>query len=95
MPAGAGADGNGVGDATLWGGEPILCDGASVGNVTSAGYGHSIGGVVALGNVEHPEVGQAGFANAHEFAVQVGDVRVPAKLSWRAAHDPKGTAMRL
>ena len=33
------------------GGELILRDGAPVGEITSAAYGHSVGGVVALGYV--------------------------------------------
>jgi 4-methylaminobutanoate oxidase (formaldehyde-forming) len=38
-------------EAYIWGGEPILRDGASVGEVTSAGYSDALGRIVAMGYV--------------------------------------------
>ena len=38
-------------DAFAWGGEPILMDGRSVGELTSAGYSRKHGRVLAMGYV--------------------------------------------
>jgi dimethylglycine dehydrogenase len=37
-----------AGDAYVWGGEPVLCDGRPVGLITSAGHGHVIGAGIAM-----------------------------------------------
>jgi glycine cleavage system aminomethyltransferase T len=60
-------------DATAyaWGGEPILMDGASVGELSSAGYSHKHGRVVAMGYVRSaaPTTEQALLAS--RFAIDV------------------------
>src|SRR5258708_12067763 len=38
----------------LWGGETLLRDGRPVGDLTSAGYGHTVGAAVGLGYVRPP-----------------------------------------
>ncbi len=41
--------------AFAWGGEPILMDGRSVGELTSAGYSRKLGRVVAMGYARSDE----------------------------------------
>ena len=71
----------------LWGGERIFRDGECVGYTTSAGYGHTVGGAVALGYVRRPEpvTGYAGFVRARigeesSGAVSDGEQRLSAAI---------------
>lgn len=74
--------------------EPILCEGQVVGYLTSGNYGHTLGGSVGLGYVNHPDGVTKDFINNAEFAIDVGGRIVNAKASLRAMYDPTGTRMR-
>ena len=72
----------------LFGHEPILADGRIVGALTSASYGHTLGGAVGLGYV--PSEALSGAA----FAIDVAGALIPATASLRPLLDPKGSRMR-
>ena len=72
----------------LYGHEPILADGRTVETLTSANYGHALGGAVGLGYVP------AHALDAGEFAINVAGVTVPAEASLRPLYDPKNRRMR-
>ncbi len=72
----------------LFGHEPILADGRIVGTLTSASYGHTLGGAVGLGYVPAD-----GF-DATDFAINVAGAIVPADASLRPLYDPTGSRMR-
>ena len=72
----------------LYGHEPILADGRTVDTLTSANYGHALGGAVGLGYVP------AHALDAGEFAINVAGVTVPAEASLRPLYDPGNRRMR-
>ena len=76
-------------DLPLWGSEPIVRDGVTVGNVTSAGYAHSVGGQVALGYVSHPDASKTGFVKTGVYHINVGCTLLPAVASLKPLVDPK------
>ena len=72
----------------LFGHEPIIADGRTVGTLTSGNYGHVLGGAVGLGYVP------AETLDAKDFAINVAGAIVPADASLRPMYDPTGTRMR-
>jgi 4-methylaminobutanoate oxidase (formaldehyde-forming) len=75
------------------GGELILRDGAPAGEVVSAAYGHTLGGLVALGyaTTNGDVVDDAWLAAP--FAIDIAGERVRVRASLRAFYDPKGTRL--
>ncbi len=78
----------------LYGREPILRDGEIAGYVTSAMYGHSLGGAVGLGYVEDEGGVDADFIAAGSFEIEVAGVRCPARASLTPLYDPKNERIR-
>ncbi|PTX04261.1 GcvT family protein [Pararhodobacter aggregans] len=76
-------------EAMAWHNEPIWCDGAIVGTVTSGNYGHSLGGSVAMGYVPV----EGGFDGV--FEIDVAGRRVPARASLSPMYDPKALRVRM
>ena len=76
------------------GGELVLRDGEAAGEVTSAAYGHTVGGVVALG------YGTTGGAPvdaaflAARFEIDIAGERVAVRASLKAPYDPGGTRLK-
>ena len=78
----------------LYHNEPILKDGRRVGFITSAMYGHTLGGATGLGYVADPGgVGEELIA-AGGFEILIGDRRGPARASLRPLYDPTGARTR-
>ncbi|MFY4696567.1 glycine cleavage T C-terminal barrel domain-containing protein [Burkholderia glumae] len=75
-------------DVTLWGGEAILRDGAAVGLLSSAGFGHTLGLPVALGVVSCA----AGAPDPTEgrYQIELAGERLAATARLPAPHDPAG-----
>ncbi len=76
------------------GGELILRDGEPVGEVTSAAYGHTVGGIVALG---YAATGGARVDDAWlaaRFAIDIAGERVAVRASLQAPYDPAGARMK-
>ena len=76
------------------GGELILRNGEPAGEVTSAAYGHSVGGIVALGYVT---TGGARIDDAWlsaRFEIDVAGERVPVRASLKPPYDPSGAKMK-
>jgi 4-methylaminobutanoate oxidase (formaldehyde-forming) len=72
-------------------GELILHNGKPAGEVTSAAYGHTVGGVVALGYVATGgEKVDAAFLNG-PFELDIAGERVPVRASLKAPYDPANT----
>jgi 4-methylaminobutanoate oxidase (formaldehyde-forming) len=77
------------------GGELILRDGAPVGDVSSAAYGHAVGGIVALGYVKTNGAAlDAAALNGSRFELDIAGERVPVRASLRAPYDPNGEKVR-
>ena len=76
------------------GGELILRDGEPVGEVTSAAYGHTVGGIVALG---YAATGGARVDDAWlaaPFEIDIAGERVAVRASLKASYDPAGARMK-
>ncbi len=74
--------------------EPVLRDGVPVGRITSAGYGHHLGGAVGLGYVPVEPGETADQTTGSRYEIVVAGEPVPAKASLRPLHDPAGKRMR-
>jgi len=79
---------------SLYHNEPIYRDGARVGFVTSAMYGHTLGAAVALGYVSNPEGVTDNFVTLGRYEIQVADRRVPARASLTPLYDPRNLRVR-
>lgn len=79
----------------LFGEEPIFYQGAPVGYLRSGAYGHTLGGAMGMGYVEHADGVTADLVNSGEFEIQVAGERIPAKTSLRPMYDPKGLRVRM
>ena len=76
-------------DAFAYHDEPVYRDGVLAGRVSSAAYGHTLGGTVALGYVTAPEPGTPpSWYTAGEYEIEIAGQRVPADASLRPRYDP-------
>ena len=75
--------------------EPIRRDGEVVGHLTSAGYGYSVGKMVAMGFVRNGgDPVDADFVNSGSYDIDIAGDRIPAEASLAAPYDPKGARAR-
>jgi 4-methylaminobutanoate oxidase (formaldehyde-forming) len=70
-------------------GEPILRDGELVGNITSGGYGHTLGASVGLGTVANEGGVDSEFIKSGTYKIEVAGVQFPAQASLQPLFDPK------
>lgn len=69
--------------------EPVLRDGVIVGKVTSAAYGHTLGGTVALATVHNrSEIVTSDWLNSGSWSVTVAGKQMRATMSLRPMYDP-------
>jgi glycine cleavage system aminomethyltransferase T/glycine/D-amino acid oxidase-like deaminating enzyme len=78
----------------LHGEEPIFMDDAMVGYLRSGNYGHTVGGAMGMGYVEHSGGVTGDLIRASSFQIQVAGEMVPAKASLRPMYDPAGERVR-
>ena len=74
--------------------EPIWRDGVRVGRTTSGMYGHTLGGSVGLGYVEHSGGVDQEFIAAGNFELEVAGKRFAATASLRPMYDPTGEKIK-
>ena len=81
----------------LWGGEALLREGRPVGDLTSAGYGHTVGASVGLGYVrrEDGEAIDTAWLELGNFEVDLAGKRLKAKVSLRPPYDPTGARTKM
>jgi 4-methylaminobutanoate oxidase (formaldehyde-forming) len=72
------------------GGELILRNGEPVGDLTSAAYGYTVGGIVGLGYVATGGTRIDDAWLGARFEIDIAGERVPVRASRRAPHDPGG-----
>ena len=75
-------------DPVLWGNEPIYRDDQIVGYTTSAAYGHTLGGSVAMGYVSDPDQSYKGDWCDGKYEVENNGERLIVKPYLRSAYDP-------
>jgi glycine cleavage system aminomethyltransferase T/glycine/D-amino acid oxidase-like deaminating enzyme len=78
----------------LYHNEPIRRDGAIVGYITSAMYGHTLGAAVGLGYVSNRDEMSDDFILSGSYEIEVAGNRIPAKPSLQALYDPQGLRVR-
>jgi sarcosine dehydrogenase len=80
----------------LWGGEALLREGRPVGDLSSAGYGHSVGASVGLGYVRREDGAaiDAAWLDGGKFEVDLAGTRLRAKVSLRCPFDPTGARIK-
>ena len=76
-------------EVILWGQERLWLDGEPVGYTTSASYGHTLGGAVALAYVKHADGVSRALVEGGSFELTVADRRVPVRASLAPLYDPK------
>ena len=77
-----------------WGGELILANHQPVGDVTSAAYGATLNGVIALGLVKAEQPVDQAWVEAHQFEIEIAGQRHPVHASLAPFHDPAQNFMR-
>ena len=73
----------------LFGNEPVLADGAWVGYVRAAAFGHTVGAAVGLAEVTAPDGVDASWLGSHEFTIRTGQGDLPAQVQLPPFYDPK------
>jgi 4-methylaminobutanoate oxidase (formaldehyde-forming) len=79
----------------LYGEEPIFRDGNPVGYLRSGAYGHTLGGAMGFGYVDHDAGVTADLVKAGGFEIQVASERFPASASLRPMYDPKNLRVHM
>ncbi|MFP6797404.1 MAG: FAD-dependent oxidoreductase [Pseudomonadales bacterium] len=74
--------------------EPIYRDGEQIGYVTSANYGHTLGGNVALGYIAAGQPINQAFINSGMFEIEIAGTRFPAAASLRPMYDPNSLRVK-
>jgi 4-methylaminobutanoate oxidase (formaldehyde-forming) len=72
-----------------WGGEAILADGKPVGEITSAAFGASLDGIVALGWASSDQPIDQAWLDARSWAIDLAGTTVPVSASLAAPLDRK------
>ena len=81
-------------DPLLHGEEPILLDGLPVGYVRSGAYGHTCGGAMGFGYVEHPDGVTNDLVTSGRFEIDVAGERHRARASLKSMYDPDNLRVR-
>jgi 4-methylaminobutanoate oxidase (formaldehyde-forming) len=76
------------------GGELILRNGEPVGDITSAAYGHSVGGIVALGYAATGGARVDAAWLAARFEIDIAGERIPVRANLKAPYDPVGVRLK-
>jgi glycine cleavage system aminomethyltransferase T len=76
------------------GGELILRNGEPVGDITSAAYGHSVGGIVALGYAATGGACVDAAWLAARFEIDIAGERIPVRANLKAPYDPVGVRLK-
>ena len=74
--------------------EVVLRDGAEVGYVRAASYGHTLGAAVGLAMVDAGEPLDQAWLDAGTWEVDVAGTRYPAVTSLRPMYDPKNERIK-
>ncbi|VAV89414.1 Sarcosine dehydrogenase, partial [hydrothermal vent metagenome] len=79
----------------LYGEEPIMMNGEPVGYLRSGAYGHTLGGAMGMGYIEHADGVTLDLITSSTFEIQVAGERYPARASLRPMYDPKNLRVHM
>jgi 4-methylaminobutanoate oxidase (formaldehyde-forming) len=74
--------------------EPVLRDGAPVGYIRAASYGHTLGGAVGLAMIDAGEPLTKSWIAAGSWEVDIAGTRYPAEASIRPMYDPRSLRVK-
>ena len=66
-----------------------------MGYLRSGAYGHTLGGAMGMGYVEHGDGVSADMVNSGGFEIEVAGRRFDARASLRPMDDPKSLRVRM
>jgi len=78
----------------LYHNEPIYRDGELASHTTSAGYGHTLGGAMAMGYLKCEDGVDADFVSNGRYEIEVNGKRYAAKASLTPFYDPDNRRIR-
>jgi 4-methylaminobutanoate oxidase (formaldehyde-forming) len=81
-------------DKLLYGEEPILLNGESVGAITSGMYGHRIGASCAMGYIEMSAPITKTWLETQVFEIEVGWERYATHAQLEPLYDPKSLKVK-
>jgi glycine cleavage system aminomethyltransferase T/glycine/D-amino acid oxidase-like deaminating enzyme len=81
-------------EALPLGGESILRDGETVGEITSAAYGHTLGCAVGLGYVHNEGGVDKAFIESGTYRIDIAGETFAARAHMRTPYDPKAERVR-
>jgi 4-methylaminobutanoate oxidase (formaldehyde-forming) len=76
------------------GGELVLRNGEPAGEITSAAYGHTLGGIVALGYVTTGGAAVSAEFLSARYELDIAGDRVPVKAGLKAPYDPTNARVK-
>jgi 4-methylaminobutanoate oxidase (formaldehyde-forming) len=74
--------------------EPIFRDGRLAGYVTSANYGHYLGGAIGMGYVKADPAESNAELLASKYEIEIGDRRFAAQASLKPLYDPEAKRIK-
>jgi 4-methylaminobutanoate oxidase (formaldehyde-forming) len=81
-------------DPMLYHNEPVIRDGEIVSYVTSANYGHTLGGAIGLGYI--PSKGEKATEMLEsKFEIEIAGERFEAEASMKPMYDPKSERVKV
>jgi glycine cleavage system aminomethyltransferase T/glycine/D-amino acid oxidase-like deaminating enzyme len=75
--------------------EPVLRDGAALGYIRAASYGHTLGGAVGLAMIQADVPIDAKWIEAGRWEVEIAGTRYPAIASLRPLYDPENKKIKV
>ena len=78
----------------LYHNEPVWRDGELNGYVTSAMYGHTLGGAVAMAYVSHPDGVSDAFVTNARYEIEIAGQRHAARVALQPLYDPANARLR-
>jgi glycine cleavage system aminomethyltransferase T/glycine/D-amino acid oxidase-like deaminating enzyme len=75
--------------------EPVLRDGAALGYIRAASYGHTLGGAVGLAMIQADAAIDAKWIEAGRWEVEIAGTRYPAQASLRPLYDPENKKIKV
>jgi 4-methylaminobutanoate oxidase (formaldehyde-forming) len=79
----------------LYGEEPIFRDGERAGYLRSGNYGHTLGGAMGFGYIDHEDGVTPAYVREGSYQIQLAGELVLAQASLRPMYDPRGERVRM
>ena len=81
-------------EAMIYHNEPIWCDGAIVGHISSGAFAYTFGACIGLGYIPWDKTCSEASTRNKQFEIEVAGVRIPAQVSLNPFYDAKSIQIR-